>query len=218
MRNDQTLVGHAVSGNKLPGHTILRHTTPRWRVALVGGTPPERANLGAAISRHGGAVAVETASTGEGIRVMGHVRPDVAIVVIGPEWHGGSVLFRLRDEAHCPVVLNTGEPSRLLLDEAREAGVVACLVPPIRPLQLAATLDLAVARFRDAEALRQRLADRKVIERAKGRLMAQYGLTEEQAFRRLRRAAMDAQRPLAEMASAVLLSGTARQQGHQDLL
>jgi response regulator NasT len=95
---------------------------------------------------------------------------------------------------------------------------MACLVPPIRPLQLAATLDLAVARFRDAEALRQRLPDRKVIERAKGRLMAQHGLTEEQAFRRLRRAAMDAQRPLAEMASAVLLSGTARQQGHQDLL
>jgi len=48
-----------------------------------------------------------------------------------------------------------------------------------------------------------------VIERAKGIIMAQQGLTEEQAFSRLRRSAMDAQRSLAEIASAVLVAGIA---------
>ena len=76
---------------------------------------------------------------------------------------------------------------------------MACLIEPVRAAQVALTLDLAVARFRDLQALRQALADRKVIERAKGLLMARYGLLEDDAFRRLRRSAMDTQRPLAGM-------------------
>ena len=83
---------------------------------------------------------------------------------------------------------------------------MACLIEPLRAAQVAPTIDLAVARFRDARALRQALADRKVIERAKGLLMAQERLTEDEAFRRLRRSAMDTQRPLAEIARAILFS------------
>ena len=83
---------------------------------------------------------------------------------------------------------------------------MACLVEPIRAAQVALTLDLALARFRDVQALRQALADRKIIERAKGLLMARHQLVEDDAFRRLRRSAMDSQRPLAEVARAVLRS------------
>ena len=85
---------------------------------------------------------------------------------------------------------------------------MACLVEPIRVAQVALTLDLALARYRDVQALRQALADRKIIERAKGLLMARYRLVEDDAFRRLRRSAMDSQRPLAEVARAVLRSVT----------
>jgi len=180
-----------------------------WRVAVVGGTPSERAFVGAAVSRHGGAVTLETAATEEGLREAAQEQPDVVVVSLVSGWHSGAVLCGLRDEVHCPVVLLTGEPTRRLLKEAREAGVMACLIQPLRPLQLAVTLDLAVARYREADLLRQRLADRKVIERAKGIIMAQQGLTEEQAFSRLRRSAMNAQRSLAEIASAVLVAGIA---------
>jgi len=81
---------------------------------------------------------------------------------------------------------------------------MAYLLKPLRPAELAPALDLAVARFREARDLRQSLEDRKVIERAKGRLMEREALTEEAAFRRLRRAAMDSRRSLAEIARALL--------------
>ena len=187
-------------------NTILRTTIPRWRVALLGGAPPVRASLGAAIRRAGGTIAIESAAPAEALRRIERARPDIAIIAPEPAWHGGSVLFRFRDEVCCPVVLLAQGPSRRLLDEAREGGVMACLIEPARPAQVASTLDLAVARFREIRALRQALADRKVIERAKGLVMARMGLTENAAYCRLRRSAMDTQRPLADIARAVLLS------------
>ena len=85
-------------------------------------------------------------------------------------------------------------------------------VPPApEQADLEPVIALAMRRFEQFEALRreaadfrQALEDRKVIERAKGRLMEQFGLTEDQAYTRMRRAAMDRQLPLAEIAQRVL--------------
>ena len=185
--------------------TIPR-AAPRWRVALLGGPPPVRANVGAAIRRAGGTVAIESATPDEALQVIERARPDIAIIAPEPAWPGGSGSFQRWDRASCPVVLLARGSNRRLLEEAREGGVMACLIEPVHPAQVASTLDLAVARFRDVQALRQALADRKVIERAKGLLMAREGLTENEAFCRLRRTSMDTQRPLAATARSVLLS------------
>ena len=83
---------------------------------------------------------------------------------------------------------------------------MAYLLKPLRPAELAPALDLAVARFGEVKSLRARLDERKVIERAKGALMRRYGLSEEDAFQRLRRAAMDSRRSMAEIARALLVS------------
>jgi two-component system, response regulator PdtaR len=184
--------------------TISRVSSPRWRVALLGETLQARASLVETIHRTGGAIVLARVSTSEAVEALNRARPDVAIVAPQPTWHGGALLLRLRDQACCPVVLLAQGPSRRLLDEALEGGVMACLIEPVRAVQLASTLDLAVARFREMQGLRQALADRKVIERAKGLLMAREGLTEDEAFRRLRRSSMDTQRPLADTARAVL--------------
>ncbi len=85
---------------------------------------------------------------------------------------------------------------------------MAFLLKPLRPAELAPVLDLAIARFKDTRALKQSLEGRKVIERAKGTLMARLGLTEDEAFRRLRRAAMDSRRPMVDIAKALLVSET----------
>lgn len=184
--------------------TISRASSPRWKVALLGETVQARASLAEAIHRTGGTVVLAGVSTSEAMDALDRARPDVAIVAPQPAWHGGALLLRLRDQACCPVVLLAQSPSRRLLDEALEGGVMACLIEPVRAVQLASTLDLAVARFREMQGLRQALADRKVIERAKGLLMAREGMTEDEAFRRLRRSSMDTQRPLADTARAVL--------------
>ena len=119
-------------------------------------------------------------------------------VSIEPERHVGLAYIPAWDPALCVKEV----------EWAREAGVMAYLLKPLRPAELAPALDLAVARFREARDLKQSLEDRKVIERAKGRLMERHALTEEQAFQRLRRAAMDNRRPMVEIARAVLVSDT----------
>jgi len=89
---------------------------------------------------------------------------------------------------------------------AQAGGVMAYLLKPLRPAELAPTLDLAVARFAETRQLRQTLEERKIIERAKGRVMERLNLTEDDAFRRLRRAAMNSRRPMVEIARALLVS------------
>src|SRR2546427_9719588 len=90
---------------------------------------------------------------------------------------------------------------------------MAYLLKPLRPAELAPTLDVAIARFKEARQLRQTLEGRKVIERAKGSLMARFGLTEDEAFRRLRRAAIDSRKPMVEIAQAVLAAQSVTRHG-----
>src|SRR6185436_12884184 len=131
--------------------TISRASSPRWRVALLGETLQARASLAEAIHSVGGTVVLVRVSASETLDDLSRARPDVAIVAPQPLWHGGALLLRLRDHASCPVVLLAQTPSRRLLDEALEAGVMGCLIEPVRAVQLASTLDLAVARFREMQ-------------------------------------------------------------------
>jgi response regulator NasT len=103
-------------------------------------------------------------------------------------------------------VLFTSHTRQELVDRARAAGVMSYLLKPLRAAELAPVLDLAVARFGETRDLRRSLEERKIIERAKGRLMARYQLSEDDAFRRLRRAAMDSRRPMVDIAKALLVS------------
>lgn len=159
--------------------------------------------LAAAIRAAGGDVA-SSATAWEHVEHVAAARAlDVAVLaapVIGA--HAREGLLRLA--AGCPVVLVATEEHGDTLVYARTPGVMACLVRPVRAAQLLPTLDLAVARFRDVRLLREKLKDRGVIDRAKGRLMERYRLTEEQAFRRMRRRAMDTRCSLGAVARALL--------------
>jgi two-component system, response regulator PdtaR len=182
---------------------------PRWKVAIVDDHERSRAALRAAIWAAGGEIAGEAYRAADALPLVQRTRPDVAVFAVGlPDGDGIDVASDVIAKASCPVVLFTSHTDETLTERAREAGVMAYLLKPLRPAELAPALDLAVARFREAQELRQTLEDRKVIERAKGRLMARHALTEEQAFQRLRRAAMDSRRPMVEIARAVLVSET----------
>jgi two-component system, response regulator PdtaR len=185
------------------------NSEPRWKVAILDDHERSRAALRAAIWAAGGEVAGEAFRAADAMAVVQRTKPDVAIFAVGlPDGDGVAVATEVITKAACPVVLFTSHTDENLTERAREAGVMAYLLKPLRPAELAPALDLAVARFREARELRQSLEDRKVIERAKGRLMERHALTEEQAFQRLRRAAMDSRRPMVEIARAVLVSDT----------
>lgn len=182
---------------------------PRWKVAILDDHERSRAALRAAIWAAGGEVAGEAYRVADALALIQRTRPHVAIFAVGlPDGDGVAIASDVTTKAGCPVVLFTSHTDDKLTERAREAGVMAYLLKPLRPAELAPALDLAVARFRETQELKQTLEDRKVIERAKGRLMARHALTEEQAFQRLRRAAMDSRRPMVDIARAVLVSDT----------
>jgi response regulator NasT len=182
-------------------------TIHRWRVIIVDDHEPSRSALRAAVLAARGTVAGETTSSAEGVSLVRRVGPDVAVFAAGlPDGDGVAAAAEVSAASLCPVVLFTSHTDEALVERAREGGVMAYLLKPLRPAEVIPTLDLAVARFDEAQTLRRRLEERKVIERAKGALMSRLGLSEDDAFRRLRRAAMDSRRPMAEVARALLLS------------
>ncbi len=179
---------------------------PRWRVAIVDDHERSRAALRAAIWAAGGEVAGEVTRRADAKPLIERTRADVAIFAVGlPDGDGVDAAADVV-AAGCPVVLFTSHTENALVERARAAGAMAFLLKPLRPAELAPALDLAIARFAEARNLRTRLDERKVIERAKGALMRRYGLNEEDAFQRLRRAAMDSRRSMAEIARALLVS------------
>ena len=113
--------------------------------------------------------------------------------------------------ARRPIVMFTEDDAPSSMDAALEAGVSAYIVAGLQAERVKPVLDVALARFRREQRLlgelsdaRQKLAERKVLERAKGLLMARHGLTEEQAFARLRTLAMNKNLKLAEVAQRLI--------------
>jgi response regulator NasT len=149
----------------------------------------------------GGHTVVGEAGDGEqAIRLARELAPDLVVMDVKmPKVDGPAVLIL------------TAFSDKELVEEAADAGTIGYLVKPFQPAQLLAGVSVALARAADrrdlqgtVDDLESKLAARKVIERAKGRLMEQFGLTEDQAYTRMRRAAMDRQLPLSEIAKRVL--------------
>ncbi len=115
-----------------------------------------------------------------------------------------------RDEPR-PVVMfvDTTDPDSI--NAAMKAGVAAYVVEGLQPSRVRAVIDVAVARFKAHQALRAELAEaktalteRKLVDRAKGLLMQSRRMSEDEAYRTLRRLAMDQGKRLAEVAENVI--------------
>jgi len=110
-----------------------------------------------------------------------------------------------------PVVVFTEDGSVDPMQRALRAGVSAYVIAGLHPDRVAGVLQVAIARFEQETALRaqlqkaeQQLAGRKTIERAKGVLMTEAGIGEDEAYRRLRKLAMDRGKRLVEVAESVI--------------
>ncbi len=120
------------------------------------------------------------------------------------------VVMATRDERR-PIVLFTNDDDTSHVRDAVAAGVSAYIVAGLAPDRIRPILDVAMARFQHEQALRSELAearselkDRKLIDRAKGILMARQGLTEPQAYDKLRRTAMDKGLKMVDVAQRIL--------------
>jgi AmiR/NasT family two-component response regulator len=183
-------------------------------ILLVDADSEHRTRIARSLVEAGTQVATEAASPDQALRIAATQAPDVAIVTAALGNGGGIHLAdRLSGEHGVPVVLLAPVSGPATLALAAKSGVMGFLVEPVTPAALRATLEVAVCRFRElralrqeAEVLRQSVEARKVIERAKGLLMEGGRLSEREAYARIRRKSMDTQRPMTEIARAIILS------------
>ena len=132
------------------------------------------------------------------IELVRELRPDVVILDIKmPGLDGIETCRRISRERDAAVVLLTAFSQRDLIERARDAGALAYLVKPFNRRELVPAVEIARARHRElralsehAETLGERLEARKVIDRAKGRLMDEKGLSESDAFSHIQQTAM----------------------------
>jgi response regulator NasT len=165
-----------------------------------------------AVGRLGHTVAAAAKSGSELVEQCRNSRPDLIVTDIKmPDMDGIEAAARIYRDEPIPVILVSGYHDAEYIARAQENHVLAYLVKPIVETHLATAIAIAMSRFEEFQALRretadlrQTLAERKIIEQAKGILMKRAGLDEEDAFRRLRKLSMDQNRKLVEIAEMIL--------------
>ena len=155
---------------------------------------------------------IGTARTGEeAIAKVKQFKPDLLLLDIKmPGMDGLAAAKILAEEAPLPIVMLTAFSQASLVEQAVEAAVMGYLVKPVDERKLRPTIDLAIARYdqirakaSEADQLKERLAGRALIDRAKQRLM-QGGMTEDEAYHTLQAAARRRQISLADMARRII--------------
>jgi response regulator NasT len=171
-----------------------------------------RLDLRALLEGAGHEVCGEARDGAEAVELARSEQPDLAILDVKmPRLDGIEAARRILDENPIPIVMLTAYGQQELVSRAVEAGVFGYLVKPFRETDLLPAIATARARHEELAALREEteslaeaLAARKAIERAKGLLMEKEGLSEEDAFARLRKASQVSGRPLKVVAEAVV--------------
>jgi two-component system, response regulator / RNA-binding antiterminator len=143
---------------------------------------------------------------------IAQLQPDMIIVDAESDARDAleHVVVATRD-ARRPIVLFTEDNDTSHVKDAVAAGVNAYIVAGLAPERIRPILDVAMARFEHEQGLRQalqsaktELQDRKSVDRAKGLLMQRQGLSEQQAYDKLRKTAMDKGLKLADVAQRML--------------
>lgn len=141
-------------------------------------------------------------------RQVGAVRPDIVIIdTDSPDRDTLENLIVLSRDDPRPIVMFTHDGDSEKIRAATQAGVSAYVVDGMAAERIGPIIDAAVARFdqyyalkREFDEIEEKLADRKVIERAKGILMKSRGLAEDEAYRALRKRAMENNAKLVDVA------------------
>ncbi|HEY3376155.1 MAG TPA: response regulator [Armatimonadota bacterium] len=156
---------------------------------------------------------VGLAETGaEAVTMASEHTPDLILMDIKlPEIDGITAARMIAQQWQIPIIIISAFSDRSYIEGAAEAGVMTYLVKPVSLADLQAVIDLTMARSRELMALRQEVGDlkkalsqRKIVERAKGILMDRGRMSEGEAFHRLQQMSQLENRPMVEIARAVI--------------
>ena len=185
------------------------------RVALAEDDAIIRLALRETLEEEGYTVVGDTGRGDEMLELVAATNPEVVILDIKMPGMDGIEVARCIAESHgAAVVILTAFSQREFIDQAIEAGALAYLVKPFQRSELVPAVEIARARHREmraitdqAQTLANRLEDRKTIDRARGVLMDEVGLSETDAFRFIQQAAMNERANMADVARQVLEDG-----------
>jgi response regulator NasT len=171
-----------------------------------------RLDLKEMLEEEGYDVVGEAGDGEEAIRLAEELRPDLVILDVKmPVLDGISAAERIVDSRVAPVVMLTAFSQRELVERAVDAGAMAYLVKPFAKTDLLPTIEVAVSRHAQLTALEKEVTDvtdrletRKVVDRAKGKLQSDHGMSEPEAFRWIQKTSMDRRTSMRAVAEGVL--------------
>ncbi len=186
------------------------------RVLIADDEAVIRLGLRTMLEEQGYKVVGEAADGARALTLVHRLRPDLVFLDIKmPGTDGLQVAKTLLADRAVPVVILTAFADREFVDQAKDAGVLAYLVKPVRESDLLPAIEVARGRFREIQALRaeigsleETLAIRKLVERAKGVVMRRLGLDEAAAFAHIQRQARSARKPMKDIAQGILADDT----------
>ena len=174
-----------------------------------------RMDLAEMLAEEGYDVVGQAADGEQAIALAESLRPDLVVLDVKmPKLDGIAAAERIAAQRIAPVVILTAFSQRDLVESARDAGAMAYLVKPFSRTDLVPAIEMAVSRFAELAALDREVADlserletRKAVDRAKGVLQKDLGLSEPEAFRWIQKTAMDLRLSMRQVADGVVEHG-----------
>ncbi|MDP9311391.1 MAG: response regulator [Chloroflexota bacterium] len=164
------------------------------------------------LSNLGYAVVGVAHSGSEAVRLCTQLNPDIVIMDMQmPEMGGDAAAQQIAKQHPTPVIMLTAYSDTEHIRKAELSGALAYLIKPVNPEELPPTIDVAIARFREMQRLREQVGElqetieaRKIIERAKGILMQRRNIGGEEAYELMRQWARERQRKVKDIAQAIV--------------
>jgi response regulator NasT len=171
-----------------------------------------RMDLRETLEEEGYEVVGETGRGDQAIELVRALHPDLVILDIKmPGMDGLDAARIINGEQLCGVLMLTAFSQREVVETARDAGALAFLVKPFQKSDLVPAIEVAMGRFRELrtltgeiDALGEQLESRKIIDRAKGVLIDEVGLSEGDAFTFIQRTAMSERTRMRDVADRIL--------------
>lgn len=183
------------------------------RILLVDNDTLSLIDVKAQLTEQGYLVVGEARDGRTALNLARQIRPDLVLMDIDLiDGDGIAIAQTLMQERIAPVVILTELADAPLVERAKDAGVVNYLIKPLRTREILPAIEVTLARYQALRTLQEQvvglteqLETRKIIERAKG-LLIERGLSEQEAFRKIRKVSMDSRKSMREVAEAVLLA------------
>jgi two-component system, response regulator / RNA-binding antiterminator len=185
---------------------------PMLRIMVIDESPECARTLRDGLERAGHQIVASLSSTRDLLDQMDKLAPDVLMITTNsPSRDMLEHICVVSQDRPRPIVMFTGDTDPNTIQAAVRAGVTAYIVDGLEPQRIKPIVDVAVARFKEHHALKTELsrtkteiAERKIVERAKGILMKKRQWDEETAYQALRRMSMDRNLRLSEVAKQVV--------------